>query len=249
MKVQRWPLVIFLFSILTHIPGITSPILDYHAWAQTLRAGIARNYFEGGMNPVKPKSDYIETESHDKAPQFPLYSYLIAVCYVLFGFNDLFGRWISILFAALSAVSLYRLAREIEDERTARAAALVFCVIPIRIYFTRTVMPEAMAIFCLIEGFHQTVLWVRSEKFFPHGILAAGLLAWAVRGQEQKPARIDIEALKQRVDEKKDLFFLDVREPKEIEELGTLKGYVNIPVGQLEGRLSEVPKDRFIVTA
>ena len=80
-------------------------------------------------------------------------------------------------------------------------------------------------------------------------VLAAGLLTLAVRGQEQKPARIDIEALKQRVDEKKDLFFLDVREPKEIEELGTLKGYVNIPVGQLESRLSEVPKDRFIVTA
>jgi len=49
--------------------------------------------------------------------------------------------------------------------------------------------------------------------------------------------------------EKKNTFFLDVREPKELEELGTIKGYVNIPLGQLESRLSEIPKDKLIITA
>lgn len=45
------------------------------------------------------------------------------------------------------------------------------------------------------------------------------------------------------------MFFLDVREPKEIEELGSLKGYVNIPLGELEKRIGEVPKDKAIITA
>lgn len=45
------------------------------------------------------------------------------------------------------------------------------------------------------------------------------------------------------------LFFLDVREPREVEQLGTIRGYVNIPIVQLEARLSEIPKDRLIVTA
>jgi len=49
--------------------------------------------------------------------------------------------------------------------------------------------------------------------------------------------------------EKKKVYFLDVREPKELTELGTIKGYVNIPLGQLESRLSEIPKDKLIVTA
>lgn len=49
--------------------------------------------------------------------------------------------------------------------------------------------------------------------------------------------------------EKKEIFFLDVREPKELEETGTIKGYTNIPIGQLESRYQEVPKDRLIVTA
>jgi len=49
--------------------------------------------------------------------------------------------------------------------------------------------------------------------------------------------------------EKKDVFFLDVREPKELEELGTIKGYVNIPLDQLEKRIAEVPRNKLIVTA
>jgi hypothetical protein len=46
-----------------------------------------------------------------------------------------------------------------------------------------------------------------------------------------------------------DFFFLDVRSPQEIGELGTLPGYVNIPIEELEGRLAEIPPGMSIVTA
>lgn len=49
--------------------------------------------------------------------------------------------------------------------------------------------------------------------------------------------------------EKGQVFFLDVREPDELEKLGTLEGYVNIPLGQIEKRLAEIPKDKAIITA
>jgi hypothetical protein len=45
------------------------------------------------------------------------------------------------------------------------------------------------------------------------------------------------------------VLFLDVREPKELEEMGSYEGYVNIPVTQLEKRLGELPKDKLILTA
>ena len=51
------------------------------------------------------------------------------------------------------------------------------------------------------------------------------------------------DELKELVESREKYFFLDVREPKELEELGTIKGYVNIPMSQLESRLSEIPKD------
>mgnify|MGYP003579342748 CR=1 FL=1 len=49
--------------------------------------------------------------------------------------------------------------------------------------------------------------------------------------------------------EKGDVLLLHVREPSELEELGTLEGYVNIPLGQIEKRLKEIPKDKAIITA
>jgi predicted sulfurtransferase len=63
--------------------------------------------------------------------------------------------------------------------------------------------------------------------------------------QAPKMASDDVLALI----EKGEVFFLDVREPKELEELGTFEGYVNIPLGQIENRLSEIPKDKAIITA
>ena len=59
---------------------------------------------------------------------------------------------------------------------------------------------------------------------------------------------LSTEELEKHLKDPKKVFFLDVREPKEIEELGSVKGYVNIPLGDLEKRLNEVPKDRLIIT-
>jgi rhodanese-related sulfurtransferase len=49
--------------------------------------------------------------------------------------------------------------------------------------------------------------------------------------------------------ELEDPFFLDVRTAEEIRTLGSLSGYYNIPVDELEQRLDELPKDRLILTA
>ena len=57
------------------------------------------------------------------------------------------------------------------------------------------------------------------------------------------------DELKKLIDEKTKFFFLDVREPKELEEFGTVGGYVNIPLSQLEKRVGEIPKDVRIVSA
>jgi predicted sulfurtransferase len=46
-----------------------------------------------------------------------------------------------------------------------------------------------------------------------------------------------------------DAILLDVREPKEIEELGGYEGSINIPITELEKRLGELPKNKTILTA
>lgn len=67
-------------------------------------------------------------------------------------------------------------------------------------------------------------------------------LALAAPAQE-----LTTEQLEKYLNDKK-VFFLDVREPDEVKKLGSIEGYVNIPLGQLEKRLKEIPKDKLIIT-
>ncbi len=86
-------------------------------------------------------------------------------------------------------------------------------------------------------------------------LLAAFLLVPAFALAQQAAAPPPPQAPKMASDdvmtliEKGEVFFLDVREPDELEKLGTLDGYVNIPLGQIEKRLSEIHKDKAIITA
>jgi rhodanese-related sulfurtransferase len=78
--------------------------------------------------------------------------------------------------------------------------------------------------------------------------LALPLVAQDTQVKDGPDRRVQADEIDKYIQEKK-VFFLDVREPKEIEELGTLEGYYNIPIGDLEKRLGELPKDKLILTA
>lgn len=80
----------------------------------------------------------------------------------------------------------------------------------------------------------------------------ASVLAFGIAcGQATKSApakELTSEELAKLLEEPGKIFFLDVREPAEISRLGSVKGYVNIPVSQIESRIAEIPKDKVIVT-
>lgn len=80
------------------------------------------------------------------------------------------------------------------------------------------------------------------------GVLLAAFVS-AQQATETQAKKASPEEIRALLEGKEKPFFLDVREPKELEELGTLPGYVNIPLGQLESRLAEIPRDRLIIIA
>lgn len=77
-------------------------------------------------------------------------------------------------------------------------------------------------------------------------VLIAGLLV-ARQAQTNAPRQIACEELVKLLDKSDGVVFIDVREPSEIAVTGTLKGALTIPLGQLEGRLKDVPKDKPLV--
>jgi hydroxyacylglutathione hydrolase len=62
------------------------------------------------------------------------------------------------------------------------------------------------------------------------------------------PVEMDVEEVAARLAAGEDIYLLDVRNPDELVEHGMIAGAVNIPVGELEARLAEVPAGKTIVT-
>ena len=93
-----------------------------------------------------------------------------------------------------------------------------------------------------------------TRRFLTSALLfaAATLVAPAVlRAQAPAPdesKRVQADAIDALI-AKGDVVVLDVREPNELDETGTVKGAIHIPLGQLESRLGELPKDKVILTA
>lgn len=80
-------------------------------------------------------------------------------------------------------------------------------------------------------------------------ILASVLaFAFACRQPEARVRQLSADELAKLLEQPDKVFFLDVREPYEIEMRGSVKGYVNIPLSQLPARLGEVPRNKAIVT-
>lgn len=81
--------------------------------------------------------------------------------------------------------------------------------------------------------------------------LLAGVLAFGIacaQAPSSAPKTLSAEELAKLLETPGKVFFLDVREPEEIARLGSVKGYVNIPLSRIESRLGELPKDKLIVT-
>ena len=60
---------------------------------------------------------------------------------------------------------------------------------------------------------------------------------------EQLPVEIDVRAVKQLLDEKKDFFFLDCREQSEF-DVARIDGATLIPLGQMRERVAELESHR-----
>lgn len=166
-------LAVALFSLAVHLPGLLSPPLDLHSYTQTFRASVARNFRDGGMRFLEPEVDFYG-RSGRSATEFPVYTYLIALLWPLFGLGDVWGRVLSALFGMLTALYLYAFARDELGEDAGFYGALAFCAIPVRVYFTRTIMPESMALLGVVAG-----LYHASKPGARHAAAAAAFLALA----------------------------------------------------------------------
>ena len=75
-------------------------------------------------------------------------------------------------------------------------------------------------------------------------VIAISIQSAAAQKQEAKqPQRIAIPDLKKKLDSGEKFLLIDVREDWELKQDGAIPGAIHIPVGDLDKRMKDIPKD------
>lgn len=146
-------------SLAAHLKGLTAPLLDYHFHRQVNTAAIARDYWRESRPLLKPRIDWAGPDDRLAATELPVEMWLHGKLWPLFGLGETWGRLLSVLASALTALMLFLLLEREFDAESGFYGAALFCVIPVEVYFGRTVQPEAAALLGFVSSLY---FWDRS---------------------------------------------------------------------------------------
>ncbi len=123
---------------------------------------MARNFRRHGFDLFHPQIDWAGAGPGYVGSELPLVPWLIALVCVDEAHIVIAGRLLAIAMWAASAVFFARLVAEWKDERTALFASLFYCVSPLGIYYSRTLMPESAMMAATLLAVLAFGRWMRS---------------------------------------------------------------------------------------
>ena len=170
--IQRFPLLFLsAIALIPRLYNLNSPIIGVHSWRQADTAAMARNFYETqlahpGLNNLwrffYPQVDwggggYAETE-------FPLYPAIVSGLYRLTGDHTRYARLIAVLFSLLGLYFLYRLVALCFDRRVAFWSALFYAILPLSVFYGRTVQPESLVMMSTLGSLYFFKRWTVDER-------------------------------------------------------------------------------------
>ncbi len=158
--IARFPLLFLMgVALVPRLYHLGAPIIGVHSWRQSDTGAIARNFYETMLaNPgisqlwrlAYPQVDwggggYAETE-------FPLYPALVSLLYRLFGPHEVYARGLSVVFSLIGLYFLYKLVELSCDRAVAFWSALFYAILPLSVFYGRTVQPESLVMMSGLGG-------------------------------------------------------------------------------------------------
>ena len=155
-------IVIFAAALLRFADALRP--IDHASWRECDEGSISRNFAVEGMNPLTPQIDWRGSGPGYAEMELPLYPFLTAVTYKIFGIHDEIGRMWSLLFSLGALIFFFKLAREYLNE-TAAVIALAFIAFnPLMTETATSIQPESLMIFAYITAVYFFIKWLRTDR-------------------------------------------------------------------------------------
>ena len=157
--------LIFIFVVGAGIRfiDVLRPV-NHASWRESDLGAVARNYAAESMNPVYPRIDWRGNTPGYVEMEFPLYPYLIAITYKIFGVQDYFGRVWAFLFSLGTLLFFYKLARQYLDDFCLVFAFAFFTFNPLIVEFSASIQPEGLMILCYTASVYFFLKWLKTEE-------------------------------------------------------------------------------------
>ena len=98
--------------------------------------------------------------------EFPLYPFLIALTYKIFGIHDLFGRLWAFVFSLGTLFIFYKLAREYLSGWSLIFSFAFFTFNPLIVEFSTSIQPEGLMILFYLSSVFCFLKWLKTDENF-----------------------------------------------------------------------------------
>ena len=146
--------------------NISSPLLGVHSWRQADTAAMARNFANNATPIWLPQVDWGGATGGYVECEFPLYPYIVAQIYRVFGVHDSIGRYLSVLFSLITIYIVICIGRKIFDPISGWWAGIFLSFLPLSVYYGRTFQPEALLILLAAISIDRMIAWKNNRKIF-----------------------------------------------------------------------------------
>ncbi len=171
--------LIFGLFFVSHLYRITDGPNGFHKWRETDTAAVAYNFFSEDWNFFQPRIDERENTSGVVGMELPVYSYLTAICYQVFGFSHAWPRLLSVLGALVFLGSLSAILRVMGASSVyANLAAYAGLASPLIFFYGRKIQPDMWALSLSTTGVYFFLKWHQQSKAM-YSILSVLFLAVA----------------------------------------------------------------------
>lgn len=140
------------------------------SWRETDIGGVARNFYREGMNLFYPRIDWRGDGPGYVEMEFPLYPWLIAVLYKVFGYHEIFGRLLSYSFSLGAMAVFFLLARYLLPPVGAVFASLFFVLSPLAIKISNSLQPEGLMFLFYLLAAYAFIRWIDDNSWKHYGL-------------------------------------------------------------------------------
>ena len=187
-KVRRFypamVVIIFLVAIAARAIDVWRPVdgTIRDTWREPDVAGIARNYYEEGMNFFEPRIDWRGDGPGYVESEFPLYPWTVACLYHVFGYHEELLRVVSFVLSVIAFAVFYRVARYTLPQFGVLAACTVFAISPMAIRMASAIQPEPLMFLGYMSGAYFFMKWCREQTRF-HFWMSLAMTTLAILGK------------------------------------------------------------------